>query len=411
MKLKANINLTYLLLFLCSYSYGQIEQYSHKRELQGITGKWHKIILPDEIFGKVSSNLSDIRIFGITANNDTIEAPYILQLATEKISTNKVNFKLINQSRNEKGYYFTFEIPAKNPINQMKLNFKQQNFDWRLTLEGSQNQQEWFTIVEDYRILSIKNELTDYQFTKVTFSSSRYRYFRLLIDSEKKPILTTAKIALHEVTDGSYRDYTIKTIKTNEEKQSKQTVIDIDLESPVPVSYLKIGVLDTFDYYRHVTIKYLTDSFETQQGWKYNYSTLTSGTLNSIEKNELKFNSTILQKLKIVIANHDNEPLKVDSFVVKGNVHELIARYTEPATYYLTYGYSKASRPHYDIDRFADKIPDTLTALKLGNEQLIEKEKLPETEPLFKNKTWLWTIMTVIILLLGWFSVKMIRKN
>lgn len=410
MKLKANISICVLLL-VCSYSYGQIEHYNYKRELQGITGQWHKVALPDEIFGKVSSDLSDIRIFGITANNDTIEAPYILRLAKEKISSNEVSFKIVNASHNEKGYYFTLEIPTKEPVNQIKLDLVQQNFDWRLTLEGSQNQQEWFTIVEDYRILSIKNELTDYQFTKVTFPSSRYRFFRLLIDSKEKPDLTTAKIALYEVTEGSYRDYAIKSVKTDEEKRAKHTVIHIDLALPVPASYLKISIKDTFDYYRPVTIQYLTDSFETQQGWKYNYSTLTTQTLNSIEKNEFKFNSTILQKLKITINDHDNEPLTIDTFSVKGYVHELVVRITEPAAYFLTYGNDKTGKPHYDISRFADKLPDTLIALKLGDEQLIEKEKSPETEPLFKNKAWLWAIMTVIILLLGWFSFKMIRKN
>jgi len=41
----------------------------------------------------------------------------------------------------------------------------------------------------------------------------------------------------------------------------------------------------------------------------------------------------------------------------------------------------------------------------------LEKEKIQVIEPLFKNKTWLWTIMAVIILLLGWFSIKMMNKK
>ena len=46
------------------------------------------------------------------------------------------------------------------------------------------------------------------------------------------------------------------------------------------------------------------------------------------------------------------------------------------------------------------------------SEWIIEKEKKASvTAPLFKNKAWLWAIMTLIILLLGWFSIKMIRQN
>jgi hypothetical protein len=410
MKLKVKYS-TLLLLLAWSYSYGQIEQYNYKRELKGITDNWHKVVLPDEIFGKVSSNLYDIRIFGITANNDTNEAPYLLHLTTEKVSSNDVGFKTLNVSHNEKGYYFTFEIPTNEPINQIKLDFKRKNFDWKLKLEGSQNQQEWFTVIEDYRILSIKNKLTDFQFTNIRFPNSRYRFFRLFVASKENPYLMVAEVSQYERIDGDYRIYPITKNKIIEDKQTKQTEIEIDLQLPVPVSHIKIGIKNTFDYYRPVTIKFLADSFKTEQGWKYRFNTLTSGTLNSLEVNEFKFRSTILQKLKILIHNLDNQHLTIDTIEVKGYLHELVGRFTEEATYYLTYGNSKAGKPQYDIDRFSDKIPKTMTTLILGNEQAIDKEEISVTEPLFKNKTWLWIIITAIILLLGWFSIKMIRKN
>jgi hypothetical protein len=399
------------LLLVCSYSYGQINQYNYKRALKGVTDQWHKVTLPDDIFNKVSHDLSDIRIFGITANNDTVEAPYLLRLTTEKISSNEISFKTVNTSYNENGYYFTFEITTDEPINEIKLDFKQKNFDWRLKLEGCQNQNEWFTVIEDYRILSIENELTDYKFTKISFPNSKYHFFRLLIASEEKPDLIAAKVAQREVTDGTFRSYPIQKIKNNEDKQANRTEIEIDLQSLVPVSRINIHIKDTFDYYRPVTIKYLTDSIKTEQGWKHGYSTLTSGTLNSIEGNEFQFNNTILQKLKIIIYNRDNQPLTIDTIQVRGYVHELVARYTESATYFLTYGNRQIGKPQYDIDRFADKIPESLSSVVLGAEQIIEKKELPVTKPLFIDKTWLWAIMTIIILLLGWFSLKMIKKS
>jgi hypothetical protein len=408
--MKTKIKLTFLLLLFYPYSFGQFKEYSYKRELLGIKDQWHSVVLPNEVFGKVSPDLSDMRILGLTASNDTVEAPYFLQLSTEKISQKEVTFNLINQSKNNKGYYFTFEASDENLVNQIELELKQQNFDWRLAIEGSQNQQEWFSIIENYRIVSIKNQLTDFKFTKVIFPDSRYRYFRMLINSEEKPELITAKILLNEIIGGEFRNYAIKTTNIDEEKKNKQTVINIDLRAAVPVSNLEVYVKDTFDYYRPVTIKYLFDSIRTEKGWKYNYNTLMSGTLSSVENNDFSFNSTILQKLKIIIANQDNEPLQIDSLVVKGYVHKLIVRFTVPATYYLTYGNNQASNPAYDIDRFTGKIPTILTALKLGEEQLIEKERIQETEPLFQNKIWLWTTITIIIILLGWFSLRMIRQ-
>jgi len=400
-----------LLLLICSYSFAQINKYSYKRKLSGITDQWHKIVLPEEVFGKVAWDLSDIRIFGLTESNDTIEASYILQLKTEKAVRTEVNFKLLNTTNNEKGYYFTMEVPTEESVNQLMLNFKQDNFDWMLSLEGSQNQQEWFTIVDDYRILSIKNPETNYQFTKVTFPETKYRYFKVLIKSKEKPDLSFAKIEFNKVTNGSFNTYPIEKVESIEDKKQKLTLVEIDLKAPLPLCSIKIDVKNTFDYYRPITISYISDSVKTEQGWKYKYRQLTSGTLNSFENNEFVFESTVLQKLKISIYNQDNTPLTIQKLTAKGYVHELVVRFTEPATYFLAYGNKKANKPNYDIQRFTSKIPDNLTALNFGKEQFIDQKEVLVSEPLFKNKNWLWAIMSVIIIILGWFSVKMIKTK
>lgn len=401
-----------LLIAGCPFSYGQMEEYNYKRELKGVEDQWYKIVLPNEIFSKTSQNLTDIRVFGLTANNDTIEAPYLLRSTIkEELASKDVAFKILNISENAKGYYFTLEIPTEEPINQIKLDFAQENFDWKITLEGSQDQKEWFQIVENYRILSIKNDQTDFQFTKVAFPSTKYRFFRLLIDSKDKPELRTASITKNEITDGEYRRYRVRKTNVKENRKTKQTEIDVELQLPVPLTHINMDILDTIDYYRPVIIKYLTDSINTQQGWKYNYRTLKSGTLNSIEKNGFQFSSTTAQKLKIFIDNYDNRPLEIGTIEVKGPIHEVIARFSDKATYFLTYGNKSANKPKYDIERFAGKIPKSLTPLDLGEELIIKKEEVLGTEPLFRNKTWLWIVMIAIIALLGWFSVKMMRNK
>ena len=91
-------------------------------------------------------------------------------------------------------------------------------------------------------------------------------------------------------------------------------------------------------------------------------------------------------------------------------MHELIARFTEPASYFLTYGHKKVGDPHYDIDRFTEKIPPVVLPLKLGVEQPILHKEVSGSQALFMNKNWLWAIMIIIIVLLGWFSIKMIKK-
>jgi hypothetical protein len=388
-----------------------MQQYNYKRELKGTTNAWHKVILPEGLYKNVVPNLSDIRIFGITAAHDTIEAPYILHLKSETSETTQVDFKTLNTSYNEKGYYVTLEVPTQKPINKLQLAFNQFNFDWRVALEGSNDQNEWFTIVDDYRILSIKNAEIFYEYSTIVFPDSKYRFFRILIKSDEKPELKLVKASETKIENGVLQNCVIKTMTLDQNKEEKYTDINIELSKVVPVSYIKIDVNGDYDYYRPVTMEYVSDSTKTENGYYYTYRTLSYGTLNSVEKNVFKFKTALAKKIKIHIKNQDNQPLKIDAVTIKGYVYELLVRFTEPADYYLTYGNPSAYMPNYDIARFASKIPDTLTALNLGEEQIIEKEPVHIKKPLFENKLWLWGIIIAIIVLLGGFSLKMMRSK
>ncbi|MBL4663526.1 MAG: DUF3999 family protein [Flavobacteriaceae bacterium] len=409
MTLKMNRNL-FFLLFVCSISYAQMEQYNYKMELDGITDPWHKITLPNSVFEQVNNSLYDIRIFGINANNDTIEAPYLLKRKTKKTEDIVVSFKKLNETYTKGNYYITFEVPSDSSINLMELDFEQDDFDWKLKLEGSQNNNEWFEIVDDYRILSIKNKISNYKFTKISFPNSKYKYYRIHINTLKRPKLISAKLDLQKSTPANYRVFPTIDVQTNNNRSTKKTSIEITLEAPVPVSHISLDIQNSFDYYRPITIQYLTDSIKTEQGWKYNYRTLRKGTLSSMEKDGFAFESTILQKIKVIIINNDNVPLQINSVKVKGYVHEIVARFSEPANYYLTYGKRNPVKPNYDIAKFENSIPKNLTTLTLKDMVSIHKKNMETTEPLFKNKLWLWVVMGVIILVLGWFSIKMIKQ-
>ncbi|WP_108808478.1 DUF3999 family protein [Aquimarina spinulae] len=402
----------FLVLLISFGTYAQMDQYAYRSMLPEITDTWHAISLPDEIFSKVSPNLSDIRVFGITNKKDTIEAPYLLRLKTEKKSFTKIPFTILNTSFNEKGTYITLEIPTKQPINQIHLDFEQSNFDWLITLEGTQDRKEWYTIKDDYRILSIKNELTDYQFTTVRFPNAQYHYFRILIKSTKKPVLQSANVTRYEVKKANYKEYDIEKLNIKNPKGTKKTIIDVSLKTPVPVSYIGVEVQETFDYYRPISIRYVTDSIQTQQGsWKPRYRELSSGVLNSIEDNVFTNTSTIAQKFRIVIDNHDNQPLKINKVIVKGYQHELVTRFTNPGTYYLVYGNDKMKKPSYDLNYVSAKIPDEMTTLSPETQSTIGHEESSVTKPLFANKIWLWGIMGIVILLLGGFTLSMMKKK
>ena len=399
-----------LFLLSCTNAFGQIDDYSYKRQLNGVTDLWHTVELPNAVLDKVSEDLSDIRFYGITSDNDTIEVPYLIDIKRELVVNKRVDYELLNVSHNANGYYFTFKIPSKD-ANEILFDFGQRNFDWRITLEGSQDQLTWFKMVDNYRILSIQNQFSNYQFTKVSFPNSAYRYIRVCVKSRTKPNLIGAKVYLNERTGGQTRDYKIISQTISELKDEKQTEIDIELAYKVPISSIQLWAADAFDYYRNVTIQYLSDSTKTEHGYIYHYQNVGSGVLSSIDPHGFELHNVFAKKLKIIIENNDNQALNIEKIEIKGNVHALITRFTEAGSYFMVYGNDRASRPQYDIDHFTSNIPDSLTLLTLGNEENMTQTKSSSTDVPFMNKGWLWAIIAVIIVVLGGFTLKMLQNK
>ncbi|MBF4983534.1 DUF3999 family protein [Nonlabens mediterrranea] len=400
-----------IFLLIGGYVTAQIPDYQYESSLDEIVNDWHSITIPDEVYGKVDPSLKDIRIYGVTKSQDTIEVPYLWNIKKDNVKTKKQSGKIINASKTDKGYYYTIMLNRKSTISHMKLLFSNSNYDWKVDLEASQDQKEWFTILENSRILDIENAVTDYSYTDLHFSTSDYQYYRILVKSNEQPKLTSVDMAMEEEVAGEIINYEVKKMMVSENKPMKYTEVELELENAVPVSSLQININADYDYFRPMNIRYLSDSVKTEKGYLYNYTTIKRVTLTSLDNNQFKFKSTVAKKFKIVISNGDNQPLNFQSAMINGFKHELIARFTEPASYKLVYGNPSAHRPQYDITNFKDHIPANLKNLEIGSQNQILNNDDSRKTSLFKSELWLWVIMGIIIIILGGFTYKMIGEN
>ncbi|MDP5231108.1 MAG: DUF3999 domain-containing protein, partial [Cellulophaga sp.] len=382
----------FLLLSLCLSA--QMGDYAYKREIKNSTEQWHQISLPNTIYEKTKNTLGDIRIYGITAT-DTIEAPYVLNIKSSKSKINSVDFELLNQTFTNDQYLYTFKLPSKTSINEIFLNFETANFDYKITLEGSQNLTDWSTIIQDYRIISIVNASADYRFTTLKFPEASFVYFKVSVNTTEDPVFSDAKIYENNSVPADYENYEPKSVKIEHDKKTKESIITIDLDKALPVSYLHIKVNNNFDYLRPTSISYVLDSVKTEKGWHYNYRNLATSVLSSLDHNEFTFFSEKAKKIKIIINNQDNPPIDIIGAEVKGFKHELVARFDKPAAYYLAYGNPNALEPVYDISTMANVVPETAKMATLGNELRIDGVIVEETKPLFEDKKWLWGIMVL----------------
>lgn len=404
------IILNLIAISLCLSIQAQMEDYGYKREITNIEGRWNKIIIPDDMFGKTNSLLEDIRIYSIS-EQDTVESPYILKIdKTKKSFRDDIQFELLNQSKKGNEFYYTYKILNEKTINRILLNFDDKNFDWKVNLEGSNDQEEWFTILEQYRILSINNNNTEFKYTDLVFPNSQYKFYRLSILAPEQPTLKQASIYEYIVDEGKRLDKKVMEQQILNDNGKEQSEVLLNLGQPVPVSYLEIPIQSDIDYYRNVTIYVAKDSTQTQDGWEYHYAQAGSQIISSLNENIITFSSKITRRIKIIINNLDDAPLDIGNCIVKGYEYSLTARLHSSDRHEIVYGNTYAGAPSYDLSHFKSTIPENMNVSSLGQEIQIEK-KQDGYNGLNTRKVWVYLMILVIAGLLVWYTFKMMRNN
>ena len=211
--------LAFLFLFIASLTFAQLHTYEYKRSIEQPTDSWHKINLKPEMYKHLNQRLSDMRIYGVS-KTDTTQVPFLMHSSASKKVNRDLAFELINQTKNEDGIFFTFKLEDAQVINKIHLDFIETNFDWKIQLDASNDQKEWYTLLDDYRITSIKNKQVTYQYSQLHFESSEYQYYRVLVKNIDKAELDRARLRRFEVEKGENISYP-STITTKETTNSK----------------------------------------------------------------------------------------------------------------------------------------------------------------------------------------------
>ncbi len=360
---------------------------------------------PDALYARVSPDLFDLRIVGVRESGERFEVPYLLRAMRADVEKS-VGFTLINRTTASGGHYFTFEVPTAEAVNEIALTFGKENFDWRVRLEGSADQKAWFGVVDDYRIVAFKNNFTSYSFTTLRFPDAKFRFFRLFVPSSDDPGFEQAAINVRRRDDSARRVYPVKSMKVAEDKPYRVTVVDIELADRVPLDGVRAKVRDTVDYYRPVSIEYVSGMNADKQPI---YRRGAADIISSFDAEGFRFPVFLADRLRLTISNQDSPALDFESFEISGTPYEIIGQFPENARFFLVYGKPDTAKPQYDIVNFKDRIPVEVRELSLGDEQ-VSGDAAQKPEPVMSSPVWLWPVMLAAIALMGLFAFRMLRQ-
>ncbi|MCU0404443.1 MAG: hypothetical protein MUE99_07820 [Chitinophagaceae bacterium] len=408
--MKNNFSFLFLLLLCNTESFAQNFQYSRKLEVKN--AGWNKIFLPAEMESTCRPDFADLRILAIKGNGDTAEAPYAFYNNNYEEVSKKTPLHILNPTHSKGSYYYTFEQKEKQNLKEIELSFKQKNFEYFITLEGSHDEKQWFTLLKDYRILSIHNNITEYTFTTLSFSESSYPFYRLQVPSNVDPGLLSAFMNIDGANNEATQKINISSSQTEINKQSKQTIVTLTLEKEFPVTNLKVFSSFRGDYLRSSTVYKVAQGYDSvlQPGNKY--EPVINLVLSSLGTNSFDIPKIKSKQIRIVVNNDDNEPLTIDSIHLSTRLTGIKVQLPEAKEYLMVYGDKNASMPNYDAAEILRQTnPVMHTSFTIGNEESFKKAGTDKPGHWFENDLYLYALMAGVIALLGYFSIVMMRKK
>ncbi len=410
------IKIVFALLILSSGMNAQLNTFDYFRELKPVQENGYYQI-------KIGSNILDregyYRVYEISSK-DTLEVPHVTGSNNWDIYDRKYfkDLKIIDKSYEANKYsYATLVLDTNLIYTSVYLNFNSADFFKDVTLEGSNDNKSWKTIIENEKLFHYYRDTYDNYFrNKIVFEPVSFKYLRVKADdsNSQKLDLFSASIPLVKeeiVEEGEW----IKSEQTrSEDKQKKQTIIECVFPRSYFVTGFQVNVENEERYRRDVQIEFFNPVNGKENWVSFGSGVVSSGSSNKIDLvhynsgADFEFRSA---KMRIKIINLDNQPL--GEIIIKSFTHNesIKLKLQKDKKYVLAYGKANDAQPQYDLEHFKYAIPLNLSSVDLGNEVKIPHEIKPVQQPLINNKMWIWVSLIACVSIIGLFVFKLMKPE
>ncbi len=417
------INKKIVALFFCCYCTVTLmaQSFKYKALLDTVaqTG-FYQIRVSPELSSHVKTDFSDVRI----ADEKGKWVPHLIKnVLPDLVQSAFKEFPVLSNEITDSGITKLIienkgtglvinNVPVKN-ITQLVLFIKNASVSRYASVSGSNDLQHWYIIGEN--ILLSKNYETaeSYFINSISFNTSDYKYFKLLINNEKADPLNIIKA-------GSYTNFTYYAennltgnpgaLLIQKDSSDGKSYITVKNSAAFHIDRLNIDASGPKFFERMAELHVpLSDSQENKTG----YQTVATLKISSAGSNSFDIKKMNTRIFYIIIDNKDNPPLKINSVGTSQQLNNIITYLEQGKQYQVLAGNDDAAAPDYDLQFFKDSIPASIAMLGTGP-FIKMAEPATDVQKNDNNKWWLWPSIIAAIIMLGFLSWKLLgdmKKN
>lgn len=343
-----------------------------KVQVSALENGYNSISVPQEFRAYMGSNPGMLRL----KDKEGAEIPFILKVQENPISFfSALPFK---QSKNAGDSTETFLIdnPSKLKISNYVLQIANATTQKKYNIEGSEDMQNWFGIVNNALLTELNNTEQTYANKQIQFPLVDYRYIRIVLDNKSSAPIRVLAIGEMKTSQKRQPLEKIKDISYQlvDNRSEKETVITISKKSNTPIDYLQIYVGSPKQYYRIAYTSVANKNDVPSQLHRKSSSFLSEQLqLQTNLDGMYVLNQLYPETFSIKIDNEDSPPLQIDSISFYQRPMILVAEMDNKKEYSLMTD-SNWTAPSYDLSKIALHIPTDLPLAKLDNVEVISKD-------------------------------------
>jgi hypothetical protein len=400
-------------LFLCllcsSFVYGQ--EFTYEVSVKPVQeSAYYRIVLSPKLLGKLNASHSDLRIY----SRDGVEQPYLLR--SEVAMSTKLLFKeykIVDQEYIEDTVsYLIFHNPDKQAIDNVSFVVRNTNIQKRAKLSGSDDQENWYVIKDNYLLHSMQSSDTTSELKILSFPLSNYEYFRLEINDNLNLPINILKVGYYDyqkvIGNSAAFNFTI----VNQKDSLKKSYIKLALPEEMYLEKLKFELSGSDYYSRSARVLLKKERVDKRKKRTQYLESISSFNLNSNSSNEIELRGRSVDELYVEIRNKDNQPLIVDKVIGSFLNQYMVVELQENKTYVLRFGNKDLNSPDYDLGAFEKMIPVATSKISHGEIKRIEPivDAATGEGSIFDNKYLIWLIIGGAGVFLGWISMRMVKE-
>ncbi len=370
---------------------------------------FYDIYLPPDLTACLNERFSDIRLYDAQGT----EVPY-LQKAEVFESHRKtfIEYGIVSKEHLTGKTVLVLENPEKTRINNINLRIRNADVRKKVLVSGSEDQKDWYLIKDTFYLQSIFSHKETYELKIINFPLSDYRYYKIEISDRESPPIDIQAAGYYDrhTQNGKFSPVEEPSVTQIDSVPDKRTYVYINFERQQYIDRLVFDLKGPRYYLRQATLYELKKVKIKRRKARIRKVRIKTMTLQSNEVAIMDLHKLAGKKLLLQIDNHDNPPLTVQK-VTGFQLNQYLTAYLEKdQVYSVRFGNPNIVHPVYDLAYFKNKIPERVPMVRIQEKQKIHRIMHQVTAILSTNKSLIWAAILVVMLLLGFLTLRMVNE-